>query len=108
MNSQATRNAEGVVGQHDQVHAGEIGREERQHPQRRGLVPAIAERVEACRGAAEIGDDEKECRQRIEAKMRADARQADRQRQRDRRHPPAIRCMSATIKPTSDAERLAP
>ena len=80
MNSQATRKRKCVVRQHDEVHAGEIGREERQHAQRRGFVPAVAERVEARGGAAEIGDDQKEGGERIEAKIRPDAGQADRQR----------------------------
>ena len=40
--------SEGVVGQHDERHAGEKGRIERQHALRRRLVAAIAEREQAC------------------------------------------------------------
>ena len=47
MNSQAKQEGEGVVGEHDEVHAGEERRIERQHALRRLLVPAVAERVEA-------------------------------------------------------------
>ena len=44
MNSQDDQEGEGVVGEHDEVHAGEEGRIERQHALRRLLVPAVAER----------------------------------------------------------------
>ena len=50
---------EGVVGQDDEVHGGKKQRIEGQHALRRLLVPAIAERVEARRRAAEINDDKK-------------------------------------------------
>ena len=43
MNSQDEQEGEGVVGEHDQVHAGEESRIERQHAPRRRLVPAVAE-----------------------------------------------------------------
>jgi hypothetical protein len=75
----------GVIRQHDQVHAGEIGRKIWQHPQWSGLVPAIAEGVEACQRTAQVGNDEKECRQRIQAKVRTQPGQADRQGQDRRR-----------------------
>ena len=39
-----------IIRQHNQIHAGEIGGEKRQHPQRRGFVPPVAERVKACGG----------------------------------------------------------
>ena len=81
MNSQGQQEGEGVVGEHDEIHAGEEGRKERQHALRRMLVPAVAERVEAGRRAAEIDDDEEEGRERIEAEMRAEPRQPERQRQ---------------------------
>ncbi len=51
MNSQDDQEGEGVVGEHHEVHAGEERRIERQHALRRVLVPAVAERVEACGGA---------------------------------------------------------
>ena len=70
---------EGVVGEHDQIHAGEKGREERQHPFRRSLVAAVTEREEAGAVRAEIDHDQEERRERIEAEMRADPRQPDRQ-----------------------------
>jgi hypothetical protein len=50
-------------------------------------MAAIAERIEARDGAAEIGDQKKECAERIEAKPAAHARQADRQAQRFGRQP---------------------
>ena len=72
---------EGVVGEDHQVHAGEEQRIERQHALRRLLVLAVAERVEAGGGAAEIDDDQKERRERVEAEMRAEPRKPDRQPQ---------------------------
>ena len=81
MNSQRQQEGEGVVGQHHEVHAGEEGREERQHAVRRRFVAAIAEAIEACRRAAEIDDDEEERGQRIEAEMRAEPGQSERQGQ---------------------------
>ena len=72
---------EGIVGEHDEVHAGEERRIERQHALRRRFVPAVAERVEARRGAAEIDHDEEERRERVEPEMRADPGQAERQGQ---------------------------
>ena len=49
MNSQAQQEGESIIGQDDEIHGGEKGRIERQHALRRGLVPAVAERVEAGR-----------------------------------------------------------
>ena len=48
-----------VVGQHDEIHAGEKGGKERQHATRLRLVPPVAEAVQARRGAAQIDDGEK-------------------------------------------------
>ena len=79
MNSHDDQEAEGVVGDDHQIHGGEIGGIERQHALRRLFVPAIAERVQACRRAAEIDDDEKKRRQRIDAEMRAEPWQPERQ-----------------------------
>ena len=45
---------ERVGGEHDEVHAGQKQRIERQHALRRLLVAAIAERKQACSGGAEI------------------------------------------------------
>ena len=55
---------------------------EGQHAPRRLLVPAIAEPVQARRRAAEIDHHEKERRQCVEPKMRAEPGHADRERQR--------------------------
>ena len=52
---------------------------ERQHPAGRRLVPAIADGEQAGAGAAEIHDHQKECGERVHAKMRAGPRQPDRQ-----------------------------
>ena len=45
------------------------------------FVPAVAEAVEARAGTAEIDDGEEEGRQRVDPEMRADPRDAERQRQ---------------------------
>ena len=71
--------AEGVVGEHHQIHGGEIGGIERQDALRGFLMAAIAERVEAGSSAAEIDDDQEKRRQRIDAEMRAEPRQPQRQ-----------------------------
>ena len=72
---------EGVVGNRDEIHAGKKERIERQHALRRMLVLAVTERIEARRRAAEIDDDEEECRERVQAEMRAEPRQPNRKRQ---------------------------
>ena len=77
--------AEGVVGEHDQIHGGEIGGIERQDALRGFLVAAVAERVEAGAGAAEIDHHQEESGQRIDAEMRAEPRQPKRQRDTRRR-----------------------
>ena len=51
---------EGVVGEHDQRHAGEKGGIERQHALRRRLVLAVAEREQARARGAEIDHGEEE------------------------------------------------
>jgi hypothetical protein len=76
---------EGVVGEHDQVHAGEKRRVERQHALRRLLVAAVPDREQAGRGGAEIDHGEKERGERVDAEMRAGPRQPERQRDGDRR-----------------------
>ena len=81
MNSQRHQEGEGVVGQHHQIHAGQKGREERQHAVRRRFVVAVAEAVEACRCPTEIDDDKEKRSQRIDAEMGAEPRQSDRQGQ---------------------------
>ncbi len=45
------------------------------------LVLAVTQRVEACRRTAEIDDDEKERRKRVQPEMCAEPRQADGERQ---------------------------
>ena len=71
--------AEGVVRHDDEVHGGEIGGIERQHALRGVLVAAIAEREQARRSAAEIDHHQEKCRQRVDAEMRAQPGQAERQ-----------------------------
>ncbi len=107
MNSQVNEEGEGVVGEHDQVHAGQKERIERQHALRRLLVPAVAERVEARGGGAEIDHDEKERRERVEAEMRAEPGQAEGQRQ-SRPAPGPSRCASAAARPASETISDAP
>ncbi len=72
----------GVVGEKDDVHAGEKGGKERQHAFRRMFVTRVSEAIEARRGSAEIDDDEEERRQRVDTEVRADPRQAERQDER--------------------------
>ncbi len=73
---------ERVVGEHDQVHAGEEGREEGQHAGRGFLVPAVAQAVQA-RGQPAQGDHHQgQRRQRVDAEMRAEPRQSEGKRQR--------------------------
>ena len=72
---------EGVVGEHGEVHAGEIGGHEREHAAGRGLVPAVADGVERGGGAAEVDDEEKERGERVHAQVRAEAGKPDRQDQ---------------------------
>ena len=43
-------------------------------------MPAVAEREQARRRAAEIDHDQEKCRQRVDAEMRAQPGQAERQR----------------------------
>ncbi len=70
---------EGVVGEQGQRHAGEEGGIERQHALRRRLVLAIAQREQTRAQRAEIGHDQKERRQRVEAEMHAEPGNAERQ-----------------------------
>ncbi len=75
---------EGVVGEDDQIHAGEKGGIERQHPGGCALVAAVAQRIETGDRGAQVDDHQEERAQRIDAEPGADARQADRQCQRPR------------------------
>ena len=75
---------EGVVGEHDQRHAGKERRIERQHASGRRFVLAVAERKQARAKRAEIDHDQEKGRERIEAQMRAEPGQAERQREADR------------------------
>ena len=70
---------EGVVGEDDQIHAGQKSREEWEHAAGRGFVPPVAEAVQACSEAAQVGDDQEQRAQRIQPEMRTEPRQADRQ-----------------------------
>ena len=76
----AEQEGEGVVGEHDEVHCGEKCRKERQHAFRRVFVAPVAETEIARTGAAEIDDQKKERRERVQAEVRADPRNAERQR----------------------------
>ena len=81
MNSQVNRKVKASSARTTRFMPARNSRIEGQHALRRLLVPAIAERIEARRRAAEIDDDEEEGRQRVEPEMRADPRQAERQDQ---------------------------
>ena len=76
---------EGVIGEHDERHAGKESRIERQHALRRRLVLPIAKREQACAHGAEIDNDEKKCGERVDAQMRAEPRHTDWQRDAFRR-----------------------
>ena len=82
MSSQDNRNVNASCGEDDEVHGGEEGREERQDAMRRRLVAAVAEAIEARRRAAEVDDHEEEGGKRIDAEMRAEPGQTERQGQR--------------------------
>ena len=75
---------ERIIGEHDEIHAGEKGRIERQHPQRRFFVAPVAEREQACRETSEIDNREKIGGKRVHTEMRAQPRQSERQRQAHR------------------------
>src|SRR5437763_82164 len=68
-----------LISPHGQVQAGEEGRIERQRALRFMFVPTVSERVETGAGRTQPDDDQKEGGQRVEAKMRADPGQAERQ-----------------------------
>ena len=85
MNSHATRNEKASSARTTKIHAGEIGREIRQHAQRRAFMAAITDAIQARGAAAEIDHDQKEGRERVDAEMRADPRQPDRKRHHVRR-----------------------
>lgn len=76
---------EGVVRHHDEVHRGEEGREKGQHALRFGLMPAVADAVEARGGAAEIDDRQEEGGERVDAEAGSEPGQAKRQRDSARR-----------------------
>ena len=69
--------AEGVIGEHHQVHSGEISRIERKDPLRRLFVLAVTEREQARGRAAEIDHDQEERRERVDAEMCAEPWQAE-------------------------------
>ena len=83
---------EGVVGEDHQVHGGEEDGIERQHTLGRMFMTTVAQRKEAGAGTAEIDHHQKEGRERVDAEMGADPRQAQRQHDRvgggERRQPP--------------------
>jgi hypothetical protein len=71
------KEAEGVVGQDDKVHGGEVYGVEGQDASWSLLVRAVADGEQAGAGGAQIGEDEKESAERVHAEPRADPRQAD-------------------------------
>ena len=81
MNSQANRKVKASSATTTRIMRGEEQRIERQHALRRPLVLAVAERVEAGGGAAEIDHDQEERGERVEAEMRAEPWQPDGQDQ---------------------------
>ena len=70
---------ERVGGEHDEVHAGEERRKERQHAPRALFMAAVAEAEEARRCAAEIDHQQEKSAQRVEPEVGAEPRQPDRQ-----------------------------
>ena len=71
----------GVVGEDDEIHRRHEQREKGQHAALRAFMAAIAERVEARGGGAEIDDGQEEGGQGVDAEMGAEPRQAERQGQ---------------------------
>ena len=79
MNSQAKRKVKASSARTTRFMPARNAGKERQDAHRRRFVLAIAERIEARRGAAEIDDGEERSRERIEAEVRADPGKAERQ-----------------------------
>ena len=94
MNSQAEQKRECVGREHDQVHAREKQRIERQDAFRLALAATVAEGEQARRAGAEVHDNQKGGGQRVNPEMRADARQSERQHQLGRG--PARGCQHIT------------
>ena len=74
------KEGEGIGGQDNQVHARQESRIEGQHPERRGFMAAIADRIKARGRTAQIDDQKEEGRKRIDPEMRAKPGQSHRQR----------------------------
>jgi hypothetical protein len=71
--------AEGIIREHDKIHAGEISRVERQHAFWGPLIFAIAESEQARGRPSKVDDNDEKARQSVDAKMRAEPRQTERQ-----------------------------
>ena len=54
------------MGEHDQIHAREVGRKKWEHTVRLPFMLAVAQAIQARGNAAEIDDDEEKCAERIE------------------------------------------
>ena len=68
------KEGEGVIGQDDEVHAGQKRGIEREHASGCFLVLAVADGKKARRRSSEVGDSEKKRGERVHAKMCADPR----------------------------------
>ena len=79
MNSQANEEGERVIGEDDEVHAGEERREERQNAHGREFVLAITEGIKARRRGAEVYDGKKCGAERIQPEIRTDPWKPERQ-----------------------------
>ena len=88
MNSHAIEERERIVGDEHQIHAEQKQRVGRQHPERFGLLAAVADRVEADNARGTIDDHREHDGQRIEPEPGAEAGKADGKRQglRQRAH----------------------
>ena len=75
----AHEEAERIVGEDDEAHAGKECRIEWQHPPRRLLVLPVAEREQARARSTEADHGQEECGKSIETKVRADPGQTERQ-----------------------------
>ena len=77
----AQEKGERVVGEQDQVHAGEEGRHERQDPPRRALALAVAERIKADEHRTEIDHQHEEGGQGIQPQVHSEPGQTQGQHQ---------------------------
>src|SRR4029079_2118818 len=78
----ANKEREGIVGQHNQIHACEKGGKKWQDSMRGGFMMPVSESYKACSSTGETDEKKKKCGERTTPKVPSEPRQADRQHQR--------------------------